>query len=73
MPLQSVRSRIFFQKRLWKKLLDGKEKEIKEKKEKRMIFENRVQREFRITTGIILGQLYIYIYIEYTYKYMYSI
>ena len=53
--------------------MDGKEKEIKEKKEKRMIFENRVQREFRITTGIILGQLYIYIYIEYTYKYMYSI
>ena len=35
-----------------------------------MIFENRVQREFRITTGIILGQLYIYIYIVYIQTYV---
>lgn len=34
------------------------------KKDDTLFFENRVQREFRITAGIILGQLYIHIYIN---------
>lgn len=34
------------------------------RKDDTLFFENRVQREFRITAGIILGQLYIHIYIN---------